>query len=222
MNIDSISYFKNYLKIICKSIFSENQGSRVWIERKIRVLYAIANCGIQQKDYELASNVLDQVHDLEDSPESKAKVRSIQGGMFLQLGDLAAAVKFFEAAAAERPAQSILETLIDQSCVSIASNNYIEALEVLTKANEKAPHHSIVINNMSVCLLYLGRLKEALSLLESNLTSNPEAFLQETQVLNLATLYELESSYAGQKKQSLLDLLSRHAGDGFNTACLKF
>ena len=81
---------------------------------------------------------------------------------------------------------------------------------------------TVIINNMSVCLLYLGRLKEALSLLESNLTSNPEAFLQETQVLNLATLYELESSYAGQKKQSLLDLLSRHAGDGVNTACLKF
>jgi hypothetical protein len=35
-------------------------------------------------------------------------------------------------------------------------------------------------------------------------------------------LYELESSYAGQKKQALLDLMSRHVGDGVNTACLKF
>ena len=96
------------------------------------------------------------------------------------------------------------ESLVDKSCLSIASNNYAEALELLTKANEKSSSPCpVIINNMSVCLLYLGRLKEALNLLETNLTSNPEAFLQETQVLNLATLYELESSYAGQKKQSL-------------------
>ena len=58
----------------------------MWLERKIRVLYALANCCIQQKDYELASKVLDQVHDLEETRDNQAKVRSIQGRMFLQLG----------------------------------------------------------------------------------------------------------------------------------------
>jgi hypothetical protein len=47
-------------------------------------------------------------------------------------------------------------------------------------------------------------------------------FIQETPVLNLATLYELESSYAGQKKLALLDLMSQFSGDGVNTSCLKF
>ena len=196
----------------------------MWIERKKRVLYALANCGIQQNDFESASKVLDQVLELEDSKAEKAKVRSLQGRVFLQLGDLVAAMKFFEEAAklSQEESGPSVEALIDQSCLSIASNNYLEAHEQLSRANEQRPHDPLIINNLSVCLLYLGRLKEALSLLESNLTSHPEVFLQESFILNLATLYELESSYAGQKKQSLLDLLSRHVGDGVNTACLKF
>ena len=83
--------------ILFYSLFiAEAKGSKLWIERKIRVLYALANCSIQQKDYDLASKVLDQVHDLEDSRENKAKVRSIQGRMFLQLGDLVTAMSFFD------------------------------------------------------------------------------------------------------------------------------
>jgi len=222
--LDAMDRLYSLLASVEKILLQETKGSILWLERKIRVLYALANCCIQQKDYELASKVLDQVHDLEETRDNQAKVRSIQGRMFLQLGDLVTAMTFFDEAAKLRPQTTEnVDSLVDKSCLSIASNNYAEALELLTKANEKSPSPCpVIINNMSVCLLYLGRLKEALSLLESNLTSNPEAFLQETQVLNLATLYELESSYAGQKKQSLLDLLSRHAGDGVNTACLKF
>ena len=193
------------------------------------MLYALANCGVHQKDYELASKVFDQVLQLEEEGAAKAKIRSIQGRVFLQLGDLVAAMKFFEEAATllndaknSEGTTTSVETLIDQSCLSIASNNYLEAHEQLSRANALKPNDPLIINNLSVCLLYLGKLKEALNPLESNLTSHPDVFLQESFILNMATLYELESSYAGQKKQSLLDLLSRHAGDGVNTACLKF
>ena len=207
------------------SILLEAKGQRIWLDRKKRVLYALANCGVQQKDYELASKVFDQVLQLEEKASEKAKIRSLQGRVFLQLGDLVAAMKFFEEAASlsdKDDSLSSVDSLIDQSCLSIASNNYLEAHEQLSRANSLRPHDPLIINNLSVCLLYLGRLKEALNLLEVNLTAHPEVFLQESFILNLATLYELESSYAGQKKQSLLDLLSRHAGDGINTVCLKF
>ena len=104
----------------------------------------------------------------------------------------------------------------------MSSNNFADALATLDKADTIAPGNFLVINNKSVCLLYLGRLKDALANLEAELTSNPRNVLREAHVLNLATLYELESSYAGQKKQALLDLMSQHAGDGANTSCLKF
>ena len=209
-----------YLKNNDFLYFLEAKGSPLWQERQIRVLYALANCGIQQKDYELASSILDQIYKIESTKKSKAKIRSLQGRLFLQLGDLVAAGQFFDEAALLRSDEAV-DTLIDKSCLAIASNNYLEAYELLTKANEKYAGDPIVVNNMSVCLLYLGRLKEALNLLESNLTEHPDRFLEESYVLNLATLYELESSYAGQKKQALLDLMSKYSGDGVNTACLK-
>ena len=40
-------------------------------------------------------------------------------------------------------------------------------------------------------------------------------------MLNLATLYELESSYAMQKKIGMLGLVSQYSTDCFNVAMLK-
>ncbi len=74
---------------------------------------------------------------------------------------------------------------------------------------------------MAVCSLYQGKLKEALSTLENLVHKDPAKYLQEGVLFNLCTLYELESSRAMHKKQALLDLVSRHKGNGFNTACLK-
>ncbi len=77
------------------------------------------------------------------------------------------------------------------------------------------------INNMAVCSLYMGELKEALHTLEDIVQQDPARYLQEGLLFNLCTLYELESSRAMHKKQALLELVSKHKGNGFNTACLK-
>ena len=69
----------------------------------------------------------------------------------------------------------------------------------------------------------LKSLRELRKNLHSNfrLTEQPVLLLQETTVLNLCTLYELESSYAGQKKRAILDLVARYRGDAFGSAALK-
>jgi hypothetical protein len=74
---------------------------------------------------------------------------------------------------------------------------------------------------MAVCSLYLGKLMDALKSLEVLVHEDPESNLHEGILFNLCTLYELESSRALHKKQALLDLVSRHKGDGFPVACLK-
>lgn len=74
---------------------------------------------------------------------------------------------------------------------------------------------------MAVCALYMGKLKEAIDTLETLVTTDPQKYLHEGLLFNLCTLYELESSHAMQKKQSLLSLVSQHKNNGFNVACLK-
>ena len=76
-------------------------------------------------------------------------------------------------------------------------------------------------NNAAVCLLFMGKVKEASDILETMVCQAPERTLHEEILLNLTTVYELETSRALQKKHKLLDLVSKHKGDGFNVQCLK-
>ena len=74
---------------------------------------------------------------------------------------------------------------------------------------------------MAFCLFYSGNLKEAIVLLEKHLHADPHRNMNETLLFNLATLYELESSKAAQKKLNLLLYLNTFAGDGFNETCIQ-
>jgi len=78
----------------------------------------------------------------------------------------------------------------------------------------------VIRNNISVCLLYLGRLEEGLKIVENSITSDT-ANIQGNPILNLCTLYELESSYALQKKIGMLGLISIHCSDSFPISSLK-
>lgn len=57
---------------------------------------------------------------------------------------------------------------------------------------------------MGVCLLYSGKVKDAIALLEKAIASDPAKGLNESLLLNLCTLYELESSHSKSKKIALL------------------
>lgn len=74
---------------------------------------------------------------------------------------------------------------------------------------------------MAICLLYLGKLKDAIKLFEDCLNQNPIASLHESILLNICTLYELESTVCLEQKISILKLLTNYKGDGINMACLK-
>ncbi len=73
---------------------------------------------------------------------------------------------------------------------------------------------------MSVCLLYMGKVKESLALMEATVQQNIPQSLQENVILNLSSIYELENS-DGVKKLQILKLISEYKGDGINLASLK-
>lgn len=70
-----------------------------------------------------------------------------------------------------------------------------------------------ILNNMAVCLLYSGNLKEAIAALESAIQMSPVQALQESLLLNLCTLYDMESSRGRLKKFALLRQISKYQAD---------
>jgi len=105
--------------------------------------------------------------------------------------------------------------------VNVFNNAFAEALVDFQKAAQFDPSNICAINNAAVSLLYLGRLDDAVAMLESAVQENPASTLQEGVCTNLCTLYELESARSTQKKTALLKLVNQHRGDGFSVASLK-
>ncbi|XP_069183088.1 trafficking protein particle complex subunit 12 isoform X2 [Procambarus clarkii] len=119
------------------------------------------------------------------------------------------------------PHHDPVQGLLHSAYISIAQNAFKDATEILHQAHKLNPNNGLVINNLGVCLMYTGRVSEAINLVEGAVFSQPERFLHEAIVLNLATMYELESSNAHQNKLKLLSLIAQHKGDSFNVAALK-
>eukprot|EP00088_Acartia_fossae_P047014 TRINITY_DN5091_c2_g1_i3.p1 TRINITY_DN5091_c2_g1~~TRINITY_DN5091_c2_g1_i3.p1 ORF type:complete len:1000 (-),score=250.08 TRINITY_DN5091_c2_g1_i3:148-3147(-) len=197
-----------------------------WEERERQVLYALVNCCIAGKDFESAVKCLDMLLKIEKE-ERKASLLSCYGRLYLQIGSLTKAEIYFKKATNLRNldnAQEKIEDLLDAAALDIGQGDYASALTSyeaglkLCEAGSK--QEKLLKNNEAVCLLYLGRLKEGVQILESSVTSDP-ANVQGNPMLNLCTLYELESSYALQKKIGMLGMVSLHSPDSFPTHSLK-
>ncbi|CAF4322771.1 unnamed protein product [Rotaria socialis] len=76
------------------------------------------------------------------------------------------------------------------------------------------------LNNHSVMLLYMSKMKESLDLYEKLIRDNNEN-IHEAIIYNMCTIYELESSRFAQKKHDLIDYISKYIGDGFSLTALK-
>lgn len=132
---------------------------------------------------------------------------------------------------------------MNRGLLAVAENNYVEAFNVFQKAHEMdksnvmvscpfiltlarkltSAIHQQIQNNLAVCYLYNGKMHEAIAIYENSIKSEPRKNLHETLLLNLATLYELESNDSKKKKIELLKTVSSNIADlEMNVdACLK-
>ena len=223
-------------------------GLEIWRERERQVVRCLVNSCLLHQDYEAAVKCLQMLKEVE-TPAKMASLLSATGRVYLQLGSLALAdISFSQAAKAretaaggEKEKEVEVEALLDSAFLAIGQGQFQTAAERFSSAEKLVSATSkqgkMINNNIAVCLLYVGKLKEGLARLESDITEDPaniqvklqaggntrqiSSCFQGNIMLNLATLYELESSYAMQKKIGMLGMVSQYSSDSFNISALK-
>ncbi|XP_067400932.1 trafficking protein particle complex subunit 12 [Emydura macquarii macquarii] len=207
------------------NITPENRQASVqlWRSRLGRVMYSMANCLLMMKDYVLAVDAYHTV--ITFYPEQEPQLLSGIGRIFLQIGDIKTAEKYFQDV--EKMTQKLdglqhqIMVLMNRAFLHLGQNNFAEAHRAFTEILRIDPANAVANNNAAVCLLYLGKLKDSLRQLEGMVQQDPKHYLHESVLFNLTTMYELESSRSMQKKQALLEAVAVKEGDSFNTQCLK-
>lgn len=146
--------------------------------------------------------------------ETMRSLYSSWGRIYLQCGDVFGAERKFSEARRIRVAnttESESRDFIDKGLIAVAQNDFKEAYAFFQRAQAIDTTNPLVLNNMGVCLLYLGKhVKEAISIFEQAINcTNQQQNLSESLILNLCTLYELESSNDVSKKLALLKQINR-------------
>ena len=153
-------------------------GLAVWRERERQVLHCLVNCCLLHQDYEAAVKCLHMLEEVE-TPDKMASLHSATGRVYLQLGSLALADLSFSQAAKVREAgaEGEVEALLDSAFLAIGQGQFHTATERFSAAEKLVSATSkqgkMINNNMAVCLLYEGKLKEGLARLESDITEDP-------------------------------------------------
>ncbi|KAM6137989.1 LOW QUALITY PROTEIN: trafficking protein particle complex subunit 12 [Phoenicopterus ruber ruber] len=207
------------------NITQENRQASVqlWRSRLGRVMYSMANCLLMMKDYVLAVDAYHTV--IRYYPQQEPQLLSGIGRIFLQIGDIKTAEKYFQDVEKVTHKldglQSQIMVLMNRAFLHLGQNNFAEAHRFFTEILRIDSSNAVANNNAAVCLLYLGKLKDSLRQLEGMVQQDPKHYLHESVLFNLTTMYELESSRSMQKKQALLEAVAIKEGDSFNTQCLK-
>ncbi|XP_045513451.1 trafficking protein particle complex subunit 12 isoform X1 [Pieris brassicae] len=209
---------KNKTEDGCGIITEEdkNESTRLWSGRRVRVLHSIVNCAIALKDFRLATNILTKLQQQSTTAQQQRSLSSALCRLQLLAGNVEAAYLHLQHARLTRhhlcPTPDVRE-YVDLGLIDIAHGKYQDAYNNFAKAGDQEPTNIMVANNIAVCLLYMGRLKEAISVLQKAIQSDPERGLNESLLVNLCTLYELESANTGDKKLHLLRMLCKHKSD---------
>ncbi|BFY99723.1 hypothetical protein BsWGS_02763 [Bradybaena similaris] len=193
----------------------------LWSKRETEITYKIGSTMLSVKDYEGALIIYNSL--LEKDQNTQLELLAGIGRIHLQMGNITEATRIMKEVEEATKTDGSLScyNLISRGLVAMCGSNFFDAYQHFKSAVQMQPHNTCAVNNMAVCSLYLGRLKDALNTLEQLVHSDPANTLHEGVLFNLCTLYELETSRALHKKQAILDLVSKHKGDGFPVGCLK-
>ena len=189
--LEAMNRLLRLLRTVRELVVGQEAGRAVWREREVMVLHSLVNCSVMHQDFESAVKCLDMLAEVVE-PEAEVPLHSAYGRLYLQLGSLPLAERHFGLAAAAREVlgeeDGQLDSLLDSAFLAIGQGQFQAALERFLRAeaavvagdtklgnnNTNTKLGRAIGNNIAVCLLYVGRLKEGLAKLEASVTGDTE------------------------------------------------
>ncbi|KAH8105499.1 hypothetical protein BXZ70DRAFT_530234 [Cristinia sonorae] len=205
----------------------DDQAVGMWKERGARICLIMVSQLIEMKDFPAATTLMESLLSSNSTPSPR--LRAALARIHLQSGNLAAATEHF-AKIADDPTSPRSLKVINTALLAGAEGDWDKAvttLRTLVDADEgeegvEEKERHVAANNLAVALLGQGHLKEGIRVLEESLQSSPSTVVSaEPMLFNLSTLYELRANIVAEKKRDLLVEVSKWAGDGLRTTCLK-
>lgn len=197
------------------SVLPKDQ-TQLWHKRRLRILYSIANCYVLMKRIDLIISIIENQIIKNEALEQQIELYLLIVRILLQTGDDLNAQRAFERALNLVASKDNLskEFLLTKDLFSLFRNDFSTNKLIPTFENP------FEVNNHSVVLLYMSKMKESLDLYEKLIRHNAEN-IHEAIIYNMCTIYELESFRFQQKKHDLIDYISQYIGDGFSLTALK-
>ncbi|XP_075209911.1 trafficking protein particle complex subunit 12-like [Lycorma delicatula] len=130
------------------------ESKKLWKQREARVLHAIVNVALLQKDYWLAVDVLQLLCEKETLLSQKRSLYSVLGRVLLQLGDVMGAEKNFQMAQSLKKTQTgtltghtaDLQELVDRGLMAVSQHAFQDAYDAFHKASLLEPANIMDIN----------------------------------------------------------------------------
>ncbi|KAL1610038.1 hypothetical protein SLS60_001703 [Paraconiothyrium brasiliense] len=173
----------------------------------------LRDCGIR------VANVLVEMGDLEGAGRHLAGLGAAENEsrdlklmetlVWLRLGDVTAARRCL-ADVSDSNEEDLLEGTL-QALIHLADSDYTSAASAFEALRDKHPSDAMVSQNLAVCLLYMGRIAEAKTLLE-DLAGESLPF--HSLVFNLSTIFELRTERNRDSKIGLASRIATRNVDG--------
>ncbi|ELU44285.1 hypothetical protein AG1IA_01692 [Rhizoctonia solani AG-1 IA] len=194
---------------LCKSMArrDEKPGSwGIWTERGMRTGMMVVTQLIEMQDYPGALSIL---RPLAIAPKAPSETRFALARIMMEAGDTKSVKLTLEGVETDAITQALEAAMLGR---------WEEAEEMLRKAHEDEKENGVV-SRFGPCHSFTD---EAIALLESMLKVSPASFVAvEPFLYNLATLYELRSNAAADRKRNMLREVAQWGGDGIKTSALK-
>ncbi|KAG8842671.1 hypothetical protein FRB91_004000, partial [Serendipita sp. 411] len=223
--VDSLTLLqKKYNNRARRESASGNDASP-WVDKAARVGIVLASQLVEMKQYTTATRLLEGLVASQSSPP---QLRTLLALIYLQIGDFGAASVHIENIHARDNFSPDLVTSTD-IFKAVFLGEWDTAIDLIQQrrndpgSEDKYIQKVIDANNLAVAYLSQGRLSEGISVLEEAFQGAPStAVVAEPLLFNLATLYELQSHTAMERKIGILTQVAQWAGDtGLRQSALK-